>query len=360
MKNMKLGLFVSLIFICYAAALGDENQPPKRQLRFEVTPATVNDYKSWLEKGRMNRPEGRDIKPTHAAIFLILKDNRPKLLLATESELQDQSRPRRSGMSGFSLWSVLDEWQKTLSNNKSLSDLQHRLIRERPIYSTPDQRSGDYNEIRLFATSEADARALVENFLAFLDDMPKAKLEDEKKNLEKYHDMEDKAKTEIPELETAIKANEDKKNEMAKRLGYNQTDPAKEIIHELIPMMVKQNIEINGLEARVNALKKFMGQGTEKTQELTHQMLIAQEVELAAAQAKDEQMMTARRSAQDFINLFAEGNDLYSKLQKQKNLQKNAEERIASFEQSIENLSAEMRPAEVFENKVEISVAPKE
>lgn len=286
-KKRKQQFVIVLILACVSELVfGTEPNQPEAELKlkFEIR----SEEQPWLiSKGSGRGP----IRPSHVAV----------LFIGPFRNFPDFEGPAAIR----SIRSIL-----STSAGKSLSQQQADLVSTGPGCFA---RLGGFGEavpnfyhFRLYAVREEDARKLAEAFIEVLTDDANEKA---RPNREAILELEDKISqtiAKIPEAEAEAQTALSKLKELKKTIHYASSDEAKSTISELNKMLVMNDVEIAGIEAKIREIEKYKSYKivTEKTHlAVLEQMLSEQNIELAAALAKKKAAVAARDEAEVFCRL---------------------------------------------------------
>lgn len=284
-KKRKQQFVIVLILACISElVLGTEPNQPEAELKlkFEIR----SEEQPWLiSKGSGRGP----IRPSHVVVLFI----RPS-----------RKFPDFEGPAAISsIRSIL-----STSAGKSLSQQQADLVSTGPGCFARLGGCGEavpnFYHFRLYAVSEEDARKLAEAFIEVLTGQVQEIVRRNREYMLEFKDKISKTQAKIPKAEVEAQDALSKLTELKKTVHYLSSDEAKKTISELNKILVTNDVEIAGIEGKIQEIKKYMVKDSEKTHfAALEQMLSEQNIELAAALAKKRAAVAARDEAETFCHL---------------------------------------------------------
>ena len=346
MKYFNKYILIVIIIALNSTTYGmsDPNLSSKRELKFEF-----NDQpQSW----HVNRDGSNSLHSARQGPGIIVPNYVVELYLMNVHQiLNDIEFPRSYPFNT----EKQTRFEKFLLEQISISDSQKELLRHGSyIGAGSNPVSGLYAVKRLFAVSEKDAQEMAQGMLNFLDSQVNDAWERTQKAMEENKQKVLIIKKRIIEIEEEIRSASSGLENIKKSSKYEAPEDAKKEIAELDIILTKLEVEIAGLQAKVETIRKYMGQGTPETQAITHQMLICQEVDLAGALAQKYTAEITRNKAQNYIdyieNLKSARKDYNTELSKLKK----TENSIQTLKKIILDPPAFMQPIELYKNKAVI------
>ena len=279
------------------------------------------------------------IEPTHVAGFITSKDRDFPLTL----DPKDYAQPPKSDY-GKKSRQILFE---------GLSDRQKAFMLQGRSTTWYGEDGDLYASLRNYAVSEADARQFARNVIRLANSHVLRKKELEEDHLRQFMDKLEGAEKQRTAANETLEKLKDKQREYDQQFVFHADDAEKDLL-ESREKLKSIAIEIAGVEARTDTLRKFSGMGTAKTQELTHQMLIAQEVELAGALARRRAIEQTRETALEIMSHFRE-------LRIARKEKAQIDKQIASHQQTIKQKTEVLaepqrhfKPLNIYDNRVTI------
>jgi Arc/MetJ family transcription regulator len=340
----KTQLLIILAATCFfPSAYGQQNENPKRQLSFELTSDTPG----------MTYPGTK-----YLAYFHITND-------------------RNLGPWG--------SWITTTSKWKEMSEKQRQFIQAQINVEPGGIRRGNIGNpftrgpgnmktpvrtktYTVPGVSKEDVRKMAEAVIEGLDNEAHRRLERKQKELEDNKKTIAQAEKILPKLENGYKQLEAKAQEKTKE--YIKTNYERDSItrielfehiqknmEELARYMKLANFELVGLQARIDSIERFKASGNISdpgTLIKLDQMLIADEIERAGIMARRKAYEDAFRQTKDLYDIFMSCNDAAAQKQGWSKRLTNAQRHKNQAERVLSNLPSEMKPVEVYENKVVI------
>ena len=331
---------VATIYI-FSTAYAEQSAQTKRKLQFEVSTKRI---------GLTAHPSGAK----YVGTFHIIKD-------------------RQLGTWIFDI-SHTPQWkQMSEAQRQSIIKVQNEYkVTDRGLWrmGSPFSIQSDYTQTpdgtltyRVYGVSEEDTRKMAEAVIEWLDNQALERIEDVQKRLEKNQAIITKAQEEIPKVEVACqrlqtRVDEDEKQyKEANYIGWEMYDHAEKSIEELAHNLRNTDFELAGLQARIDLIGKFKSGGKisdQATMIKLNQMLIADEIERAGVLARRNAYETALKLAKEYRNaVLAFRSASSAKVGWERDL-KSAEQEVRECEEILANPSPEMRPVQVYENKVTI------
>lgn len=342
-RKYRLVIAMILAFIS-ASAPGVEPNLPKTQLKFEIN----SKEQQWqLGSGKIGKGP---IKPTHVA----------ELFLPYSEEYLPDSNPQRimrmlKTPSGQSMSQKQRDFLATITVQDAIAIVDRgRTVRR-------------HYQIRLYATSEEDARKTAEAFIEALTDKAE-KIRNYKDHIRVLQEDVFRIKREILGREAEAELSLANLRESMNNVHYFSTDEAKQAISELNTMLNNLDIEIAGMRAKLRAIQEHqLRQRSIRDRKLEEginregillkleEMRIDLLIELKVAEARKETAAQLRRQAEDFCKQM---NTKKAAFQKDLN---NLKMRVARYEQEIHRFKeklaepdVDMLPPKVYQNKVTI------
>ena len=340
-------LLVVLVATCiFSAAYGKQNEQAERQLQFE-TSGTIKIAEEFPEikyVGNFHVIEDRDLGRWIGAIQTTSK------------------------------WNQMSEKQQQFIL-KLLNNYKYRSIAKKRWTGYSFSTKSDYvntpegtKTYRVYAVSKEDVRKMAEAVIEWHDNNARTSLDFTKKRLEQKQQIIAEAKKKLPKLETECKRleaqAEEKTKEYAKTNYEIDRTKRKEILEhtrknmeELARYLRLANFELVGLQARIGSIERFKANGNISdpgTLIKLDQMLIADEIERAGIMARRRAYEEAFKQTKDLYDVIISCNDAaVRKLDWEMKLADAKRDKIHA-EKVLANPPAQMKPVEVYENKVVI------
>ncbi len=322
-----------------STAFAEQNTQTTRELQFEVSTKSI---------GLPTRPSEAKFVGT----FHVVKDR--------------QLRTWIFDISDTSQWKQMSEAQRQsiikVQNEYRVTDRQYwRMGSPFSIKSDYTQTPEGMLTYRVYGVSEDDTRKMAEGVIEWLDNQALERLKDVHNRLEKNRNVITKAKEEIPKLEVErqrLQEQLDEKEKEYKKANYVDTqmyDHAEKSIDELAHNLRTTDFDLMGLQARIDLINNYKSGGKisdEATIIKLNQMLIADEIERVGILARRNAYETALKLAKDYCHAVrAVRSASQRKVGWERDL-KSAEQEVRRCEDILVSPPPEMRPVQVYENKV--------
>jgi len=332
-------------FTCGILAAQEPNQY-KPELKFEIS----NQEQPWLVEIGQNG-QG-PIQPSHVAI----------LFLGYRQNFPDFSSP-------VTIKSIL-----STPSGKSLSQKQMELLTTGTNCISRLGKFGDtvpnHYHFRLYATSEEDAKKMVQAFLEVCAAEANENIQQfQIKKLELEKNI-NKVKERLMKTDPDIKTAQTKLDELKNTVHYLSTDEAKQTIIEMSKMLNNLQVEVAGVYAKWTETSSFIERleakqkieaknseartNTESIRLKLEEMKIDLAIELEVLKAKEKTAGRIRMDAENFCNL----NQQIKQLEEDKNNLRTSIPDLVNSLEGVENRLANpdnaLLPPKVFENKVTI------
>jgi hypothetical protein len=325
----------------FSTAYAEQNAQTKRELQFEVSTRSI---------GLSSHPTGAK----YVGTFHIIKDRQLSTWIF--------------GISDTPQWKLMSETQR-----QSIIKVQNasRVTNSKDWrVGSPFSTQSDYTRTppgtlsyRVYGVSEEDTRLMAEAVIEWLDNQALEKLKGIQKTVENDRAIVAKAQEEIPKLEEECQRLQTQKDEKEKQykaanyIGWEMYDHAEKSIEELAHNLRSTDFELAGLEARIDLIGKYKSGGKisdQATMIKLNQMLITDEIERAGVLARRNAYEAALKLAKEYRNtVLAFRSASSSKVGWERDL-KSAEQEAQKCEEILGNPAPEMRPVQVYENKVTI------
>jgi len=272
------------------------------------------------------------------------------------------------GISETSQWKQMSEAQRQF-----ISKLQNEYRvteRERQRIGSPFSSKTEYTytpegmlTYRVHGVSEPDVRRMAEAVIEWLDKKALEKLEEVQKRLESEQNTIAEAQKKLPKLEEECKQLEAQADEKAKKytevnyIDRDITKHAEKSMEELARNLRTADFELVGLQARIDLIVKYKTGGKitdHDTLIKLNQMLMADEIERAGVLARRSAYEAAFKLAKELYGAMITRGSVSSQKTAWERKLKNAKEDVLIFEEILDDIPPEMRPVEVYENKVTI------
>lgn len=156
--------------------------------------------------------------------------------------------------------------------------------------------------IRLYAISEADARAMVRAALECFDAPRREEFERKRQAVLSHVYQLEKARQELQEFLREHPDPAAELEEIKRTVWYKQADEAREDIRELEKAMRAVDVDIAGITAKTEAIHKHMREPTSPgVREALRRLLIEQDVEMAGAVARKDALEAHVRRARAYL-----------------------------------------------------------
>ena len=272
------------------------------------------------------------------------------------------------GVSETSQWKQMSEAQRQfitkLQNEYRVTDRSQWRVGSAYSNTKSDIRTpvGTLS-YRVHGVTEEDTRKMAQAVIEWLDNQALNKLEEVQKSLEKNRDVITQAQEDIPKLEVEcqrLRAQADKKEKEYKEANYVDWeifDHAENSIGELAHNLRTTDFELAGLQARIDLIGKFKAGGKisdQATMIKLNQMLMADEIERAGVLARRNEYEVALKLAKEFrdaVRANRSASSIKSARERELNI---AKTNASMWEKVLADPRPEMRPVQVYENKVTI------
>jgi hypothetical protein len=218
---------------------------------------------------------------------------------------------------------------------------------------------------RVYGVSEQDVRKMAEGVIKWLDTQALKNVTFHQKSLDAQRNTIAEARMTLPKLEMESKRlvkQADEKIKEYTEVNYGvdpQTvfDHARESMEELARHLKTADFELVGLQARIDLIGKFKA-GGKITDEATliklDQMLMADEIERAGVLARRSAYEAAFKLGKELCEAIVMRDKTSSQIMTCQKKMKDAEQAILMNEKTLADPPPEMRPVQVYENKVTI------
>jgi len=340
-------LLIVLIAVCvFSAAYGQQSEKPKRQLQFELTSGT----------DEMTYPGTKYIAYFH---------------VTTDRNLG----PWGSWIKTTSKWNQMSQEQRQFIIKLQNNDKNDRTSTGRRSIGYPFSRNSGHMKTPIrtrtysvFGVSKEDVRKMVEAVIEGLDNEAQLRLERKQKELENYKKTIAEAEKMLPKLEEEFQQLDKQAEEKTKVYiktnykvdGTNRNEilqHTKKNMEELASYMKLANFELIGLQARIDSIERFKTRGhisDPGTLIKLDQMLIADEIERAGIMARKNAYENAFEHTKELYDVISSCYGVEGQKKGWRTRLASAQAHKNSAERLLANPPAEMKPVEVYENKVVI------
>ena len=345
-RSRRTRLAISLIFACTAASMcGAEPNEPQVDLKFET-----NNEKSQLWIRRRPNELGRGpIKPTHVAVLYI---RRPS-----------QGFPKSQAQ----MMEILDT-----PSGKSLSEQQREFLTASDAlgwWGIEDIQNHDM--VLLYAVSEEDAKKTARAFLETAIEEVTTRKRGYEKRLNEMIAQISETEKQLPEKRKQAKEAESKyreiKNVRYSSLGDSEAyERAKETMFQMDKMLDVLEIELAGIREKLGAINEYRktpqdAQDVMRRKSLPdgmmaklEEMFVEQTIELKSAEARKQTALKIRDREKAFLDLFRQWDDLEAEIIRLSKSLDDLKTQKNQHEQYLARETPEMRPPDVYQNKVTI------
>jgi hypothetical protein len=342
-KAQTIMILISVFTCCFSNAA--EPNEAKTDLKFIID---NNKSQLWLS-GRPKQPGQGPIKPTHAAIFHIL-------------------RPHVDMPSGHpGILQIL----KT-SAGQSLSQQQQKfLTASDAITWWGIDEIKNHDTVLIYAVSEEDAKKMVQAYFEIHENETNARRQEYEKYLKDRKQEILEIKEVLPEKQKQADEVEPKYIEMKKIRYFSLSDEeayekAKDTMLEMDKMLDILEIDHAGIREKMAIIHEYRKtpqdtQAIERRRKLPdgmllklEQMFVEQTIELKSVEARKQAATKIRNRDKTFVELFIRWKNLKDEVFKLKANLENAEKQVKEIEERLTNPEPYMLPPEIYQNKVTI------
>jgi chromosome segregation ATPase len=216
---------------------------------------------------------------------------------------------------------------------------------------------------RVYGVSEGDTRKMAEGVIEWLDNQALERLEDFQKRLDRDQNTVAEAEKVLPklrlEIEQLTKQVDELKEEYSEaNYGIDQQNIAEHVksnMEELAHKLRDADFELVGLEARIDLIGKFKAGGKitdQATMIKLNQMLITDEIERAGVLARRSAYEAAFKLTKGFYDAFTTLGKVSAQKEHLETSLAHAKNNTSMWEEILADPKPEMRPVQVYENKV--------
>jgi hypothetical protein len=330
----------------FSAAYGQQSEEPKRQLQFE-TSGTIKIGEEFPEVN-------------YVANFHVIEDR--------------DLGPWIYAVQTTSKWKEMSEKQQQfilkLQNNYKYRSIAKKQktgysFSTHSVYVNTPEGTKTY---RVYAVSKEDVRKMAEAVIEWHNTNARTSLDFTEKRLEKNRKVIVEAEKILSKLEPECKRleaqAEEKIKEYAKTNHEIDRTKRKEVLEharknmeELARYMKLANFELIGLQARIDSIERFKASGDiidPSTLIKLDQMLIADEIERAGIMARMKAYEGVFSQTKELYKIITSSNDAAAQKLDWEMKLTDAQKRKNETERILSKLPAQMKPVEVYENKVVI------
>ena len=340
----KSQLLIAIALTCILSTIrAEQSTPKKRELQFELSKKSIRFPSCPLET-------------KYVGDFHIVVDRRLESWIF--------------GILETSQWQLMSEAQRQfitrLHNQYKVTDKERRRV------GAPFSSKSEYTytpegmlTYRVHGVSEEDTRRMAEAVIEWLDKKALAKLGDFQKSLERNRNIIAEARKTLPKLEMECKRLEalaDQKIKEYTEVNYGIDpktifDHVKKSMEELARHLRTSDFELVGLQARIDLIGKFKA-GGKITDQATliklDQMLMADEIERAGVLARRSAYEAAFKLAKELYDAIKNRNDTSVQKRSWELQSEDAKKDVPKIEEVLADPPPDMRPVQVYENKVVI------
>ena len=302
-SSKKIQFVVILILSCFFMPIfAAESNEPNAELKFENNIETM----SWdIKIGETKEGESRyfrnpgDIKPTHVAKVMLHKDY-----------------PRSSNASG-----VMDKILSSPVAKKFSKEQQKFLNTELAIRVDEPDRIPFYYSTWLYATSQEDARLMVQAYIDGLNMFVDERIDEYKRTISELRQELDNAQKELPEKQKQLEAAERQYQSIKKDSHQFSTDEeacalAKNSIAEMDKILNELDIELAGFNERLRAIEEFRKNKSSYSDMYAKldEMFIELTIEVRGLEARREATRQIHSREQEFLSSYNTRNALRNKV----------------------------------------------
>lgn len=344
-----LCIVFSIISSVCTVGRSEEPEWPKRILQFEV----------------QSRIQARHRRTPPAVTHMALVHIGPEVALSNLNldVTSDSSNGDPSQLLKTPAGQTMSEKQKELLSAKAY------MLDTSGFSARNDLIEGKFTQYRLYGISEDDARKMAQALVELCDIKGRARLEDDRKQLDKYRKLIPEAEKKIAELDVSIKAAETQCSELRKIVSYRKLSDALQDVVELDKALRALQVEMAGNDAKVSAIRKLQdklslelmekrkGRPSETVLpgpelESCNRMLVAEDVERAGILARKVAIEGHRQKALQYCTI--ERQRMANEMTKQEWIKKQEYARhiVPRYEKTLANPPAYMKPLIVLDNPV--------
>jgi hypothetical protein len=334
-----VGLYAPIL----AAEPNEPNEPnlPKTELKFETSVQTMTwtilNITSSGQTRVINNPG--PIKPTHVAMVLLHKDY-----------------PAANGATN-----VMDTILKSPVAKRFSKGQQQFLGTKLAIRQDNTESIPFYHSTYLYATSEADAKLMVQAYVDGLNKQVEQSLSMNKQRLSQSKQELEKLQKELPEkekqLEDVFKQYQNVKDTTHQFSSDEEAaDMAKKSIIEMDKELNSLDIELAGIQERLKTTEKYkLTPPNTDIKKKLDEMYIELMIELSGLQARRDMTEKIRQKEQQFLSLFGNLTHLRSDVSTLNESIRQRKELVESLTKVLNDpQNSMMQPPKVYQDTVTI------
>lgn len=245
------------------------------------------------------------------------------------------------------------------SAGQSMSQMQRDVISNQAIKYLDDGATiSNYTYFQLFGISEDDVQKMVNAFIESLANRNNKEMQNFLSKQQEYQEKIADIKKKLLEKQAELESTQTKLDTHKTKVRYLSADEAKATVLELNKTLDTLEVEIVGLQARIEANGKYR---FEKGNRLSDEALAKLEqmkgediISLAGALARKKAALRIRNREKEFLDLFSQWSNLDSEVNRLKHDLETSENNLLDVEKILANPVPEMLPPKVLQNKVMI------
>lgn len=365
-KKQILGVIFLLTAIVCTTALCNEPNQAQTQIIFENGEKRLPIYYPRLDVA------GIPIKPKYVAEVSI--SNLPRELLFDRRNKQTTIPPRVNIMwqnpTDIDMIEIIARIDFTSQGNimkiintpagEKLSKQQKEFLTTGMgvIKIDPSPNVPNYTLIVISGITEEDARKTTEAFLYFLTQYANEKVDLLKKETALQENEKIRIEGQIAKNDKQYIDAQKQLSKLGKDANYVSAEEAKQTVSEITKVIYSLAIEHAGIEARITENSKFLADNSDQisseTRKNLQEMRIKDLIEFASINSKMKTANDIIKEAQLFYDIKTKMTDLPIERKKFTNRLNNIETAIKALEEKLQNLTPDLMPPRVFQDKVVI------